>query len=869
MRPEQWDSIVLQRSKLYETRAFAHDNYVSVSRTAGVHEMEMFLTIADDVLTAFFDMFEVASTELVVRKALVGITDFGAIASYFSQREILNKVIARFSKLFVKYSKDLVRLVSTPSQSRSIAADMIDGSKSALRQRPAAVTGHRALLVLEHLFVALKEFDGSICEGWRNVLSCVTALLDTGALPEELLSSSAQRAIERAQKEATRQAYVASLGGKSVGSGNLLTDFLTSLLEETEDAPRTIRHVHQFANATELGALRAIICQIEIPQYFANLGAVRTKSLRALLEQLVIAGQFHSSDRLHLAENGHGGESADPRMAILCMELLRLVATGNARRMDIVWPYLRDAFDRLAASAQGLPRPTRERDATGTIAGGTSEEAAVSSACAPDGPMERSRTRATSDVSKDPHLEKDVRHYVEEVALLNAVSCVLRVCVDCIRLPRRSSHGLSQSDWIVEAFRSIGRLPARILRSCADRIADGLAEMFVRQAKLRGGDVVEEELQGSSADVSVATKSQALRTVDIPTRVWYAEMAIVQRLASVAPSLRSRMWHLLDSLLLTKQLSKTNVRPILDAVTDMGCVQLDAQGLVIPAEEIAERNLKQIQFMQLMLQELSNMKTIDDDEDRDAVAKDDENVAKADTPSARIGIRDHVWLEVAQAYKKLLLNDHVAVRRRASSSLHTALLAPSWVVSGDAWKACFEHVLFPLVNEVHVDGSEDMRVRVAQLLARTCLHNISSIANLSDFHKLWFRIIAVLAKDMQGSDTLGKAVLESFKNVMVVMISTGTFDRVSATCNQDVLTMTWAFISTISPTLRSQIESMLGSRTRREEGRALGSGVPAATSPSSVVTSEDGQSPAETREIGAGDSKGVSSSVVRDGLLSL
>ena len=160
------DSIVLQRSKLYETRAFAHDNHVSVSRTAGVHEMEMFLTIADDVLTAFFDMFEVASTELVVRKALVGITDFGAIASYFSQREILNKVIARFSKLFVKHSKDLVRLVSTPSQSRSIAA--MTTVEVRPRQRPAA-TGHRALLVLEHLFVALKEFtvayarDGETC----------------------------------------------------------------------------------------------------------------------------------------------------------------------------------------------------------------------------------------------------------------------------------------------------------------------------------------------------------------------------------------------------------------------------------------------------------------------------------------------------------------------------------------------------------------------------------------------------------------------------------------------------------------------------------------------------------------------------------
>ena len=52
-------------------------------------------------------------------------------------------------------------------------------------------------------------------------------------------------------------------------------------------------------------------------------------------------------------------------------------------------------------------------------------------------------------------------------------------------------------------------------------------------------------------------------------------------------------------------------------------------------------------------------------------------------------------------------------------------------------------------------------------------------------------------------------VLEAFKNIMVVMISTGTFDRVSEKSGQDVLTMTWAFVATVSPTLRSEIETML------------------------------------------------------------
>ena len=96
-------------------------------------------------------------------------------------------------------------------------------------KRRAAVSKHRALLALQHMFRMISEFKDHVRESWRNVLACLSTMLDFDVLPDELVPRDASKKILDARKEAQRHATKASLGG----GGGFLTDFLTSLIEET------------------------------------------------------------------------------------------------------------------------------------------------------------------------------------------------------------------------------------------------------------------------------------------------------------------------------------------------------------------------------------------------------------------------------------------------------------------------------------------------------------------------------------------------------------------------------------------------------------------------------------------------------------
>ena len=107
MAPEQWDRLVLERVRSVDKNSFDHDTYLHHSRRAGVHEMEMFLVIAEDAMDALFKVFETASTDLVVRKTLDAMTDFARIACYFSRHDLFNEIIVRIAKMYVVFEREV------------------------------------------------------------------------------------------------------------------------------------------------------------------------------------------------------------------------------------------------------------------------------------------------------------------------------------------------------------------------------------------------------------------------------------------------------------------------------------------------------------------------------------------------------------------------------------------------------------------------------------------------------------------------------------------------------------------------------------------------------------------------------------------
>lgn len=95
----------------------------------------------------------------------------------------------------------------------------------------------------------------------------------------------------------------------------------------------------------------------------------------------------------------------------------------------------------------------------------------------------------------------------------------------------------------------------------------------------------------------------------------------------------------------------------------------------------------------------------------------------------------------------------------------------------------FVQVLFPLLyellNEIPssnncIDASllEESRMRSATIMSKVFLHHLTPLISLVTFNELWMDILDYIEKFLNiGSDMLHEAMLESLKNMLLVMHS--------------------------------------------------------------------------------------------------
>lgn len=89
-------------------------------------------------------------------------------------------------------------------------------------------------------------------------------------------------------------------------------------------------------------------------------------------------------------------------------------------------------------------------------------------------------------------------------------------------------------------------------------------------------------------------------------------------------------------------------------------------------------------------------------------------------------------------------------------------------------------VLFPLLYDLLAETPqiiepgllEESRMRTATIMSKVFLHHLTPLIGISTFNDLWLEIIDYLEKFMKvGSDMLYEAMLESLKNMLLVMHS--------------------------------------------------------------------------------------------------
>ncbi|CZT46658.1 related to GEA2-GDP/GTP exchange factor for ARF [Rhynchosporium secalis] len=178
------------------------------------------------------------------------------------------------------------------------------------------------------------------------------------------------------------------------------------------------------------------------------------------------------------------------------------------------------------------------------------------------------------------------------------------------------------------------------------------------------------------------------------------------------------------------------------------------------------------------------------------------------------------WSPIFAALTTQCTNPCREIRHQAFSSLQRSLLSPSLTSSSSEhseWTAIFGEVLFPLIlrllkPEVYSSdpvGMSETRVQAATLLSKIFLHYLSALGKWEGMLDLWGRILDVMDRLMNSGqgDSLEEAVLESLKNILLVMSSSGYLVPPSKDPSQEELWVeTWKRIDRFLPDLRKELD---------------------------------------------------------------
>ncbi|OWP02220.1 hypothetical protein B2J93_5607 [Marssonina coronariae] len=176
------------------------------------------------------------------------------------------------------------------------------------------------------------------------------------------------------------------------------------------------------------------------------------------------------------------------------------------------------------------------------------------------------------------------------------------------------------------------------------------------------------------------------------------------------------------------------------------------------------------------------------------------------------------WSPIFRALTTQCTNPCREIRHQAFSSLQRALLSPE-LTQGEhnEWTAIFGEVLFPLIlrllkPEVYSSdpvGMSETRVQAATLLSKIFLHYLVLLSGWDGMLDLWLKILDIMDRLMNSGqgDSLEEAVLESLKNILLVMSSSENLVSPNKDPAQEKLWVeTWKRIDRFLPDLRKELD---------------------------------------------------------------
>ncbi|ORX61066.1 Sec7-domain-containing protein [Piromyces finnis] len=188
------------------------------------------------------------------------------------------------------------------------------------------------------------------------------------------------------------------------------------------------------------------------------------------------------------------------------------------------------------------------------------------------------------------------------------------------------------------------------------------------------------------------------------------------------------------------------------------------------------------------------------------------------------------WLPILSGLGQQCYHSCKEVRQSALVYLKRNLLSNDLESNSNAnfWSDCFDNVLFPLLEELlkkevyNLDpsGMDETMARASDLMCKIFLHYFSKI-NAKELERIWSDILQYLCRYLLAakSEFLKEGVIESIKNILLVMYAQGVFYKSPEEANKpdpeynELWNLTWKILSHVLPKLKSELFSSKGTFT--------------------------------------------------------
>ncbi|XP_026741827.1 Golgi-specific brefeldin A-resistance guanine nucleotide exchange factor 1 [Trichoplusia ni] len=162
------------------------------------------------------------------------------------------------------------------------------------------------------------------------------------------------------------------------------------------------------------------------------------------------------------------------------------------------------------------------------------------------------------------------------------------------------------------------------------------------------------------------------------------------------------------------------------------------------------------------------------------------------------------WKPLLQGIAQFCTDRRKQVANSAIAYLQRALLVPGLsAMGGSGWEACFESVLFPLLEQL--PRRADTTARANTIMCKVFLQHLSALSSRGSFGRVWLRVVsrqrALLAAP--PDDPLTEAALESLKNMILVMDSVRIFSNGDG--YNELWYQTWEKINEFLPNLKEEL----------------------------------------------------------------